>query len=319
MLAVLAATTVMAQSLAALPDDIGTHTESFMRLYRRRDVKLDTMNTNSPDDSAQPSSFVFDNIGHFAWSIEDVKLAGKPCKLYKTESIWKYKKDVKQTAMTDYHIASVFADYWLDLDGNLVRSVSNFKDEATVSAWKFVTVEADYGKASIKVKTIRDGVLENQEFFPVNFEMDACRSLFTPMLEGGLVKRRERLNAVVHPYTGLPYRFLTKVRGRFEGHFFLLPQEGYWLEVEGSEGTATPYVTRQGQLIRVDLPDKFDAYLEVGPLYPERYKWGKFDIQDWNKPAWSTNPDRPKYKTLITPVLLNNPRLLMPVPSVLAR
>ncbi|MEA2553551.1 MAG: hypothetical protein QOJ65_1727, partial [Fimbriimonadaceae bacterium] len=224
---------------------------------------------------------------------------------------------VPNTAMREYREASYTMLFLVGMDGMPIHTESHFRDMAESGKAKIVDVSAEYRSDHIDVVVITDGYKERQQIYP-SFGMERFSGMFEPMIFSGLVQQSERDCAVLHPYTGMPYEFKLRIRQRWTGHYFGLPQEGYCVEAVGSQGNNKSYVTRQGQLIRVDLPDQMDASLELGPSGEETRHWGRFATKDWNRSTEETNPLRPKYNTLAVPVLFDKPRLLFPVPCVLS-
>lgn len=296
---------------------IGTQPETILALYQRRRILLNTFERSSPDDVA-PTSLAVDRVGLMSWAVEDEEIDGRPHKRFSGDCKWRYKKNRPNTAITDFFQASAEYYAWVDLDGTLKRTESDFRIEGSKAGEERSTsVVAIYRKNDIDVTVTREGVTTRTILTP-RLGMEPFQRLFEPTIKDGMVAQPERQLAIMHPVTGTPYEFRIHARGRWQGHFFFLPQEGYYMDVKGSEGTSTMFVTRQGQLIRVDLPLNHDLYLESGPLEPERRDWGTFEIEDWKRKVFETHPGRVRYTSLITPVVLAGSRLVMPVPCVLA-
>lgn len=296
--------------------DIGSQSDTLLVVYKEMSQAVSGMQGSTSKD-VQGTSLAYKREGMMGYSVIDGGLAGTPCKIYKGDGDWAYKTSVKNSAHYEYHTASFKMTYYVGLDGVPIHTESHFQDEGE-SSLTYTDVKADYRRDHIDVTIDKDGYESKTQVYP-NYGMERYAAMFEPMIRSGLVQSRDRDCVFLHPYTGMPFEFHLHLKSRFTGHYFFLPQAGYTIEVTSKEGEGTMYVTRQGQLIKMDLPDRHDASLESGPLADERKDWGQFNLTDWDKAVEETNPERPKYTTLIAPVLLTNPRLLFPVPCVIAQ
>lgn len=297
-----------AQQISARKEGPSGHIQ--LSIYKRQMVDLYAAPTLSPSES-YGKSVNYDRLGRCSWTVIDGGVGGVPCKIYKCEGTWRY--SVPNTAIKDE--VQFKATYLIHLDGMPMRSESHFWD-ASLRTAKTIDVIANYARDHIDVTVNKDGTSEKFSYYP-KFGMERFAGMFEPLMRSGLIQGAEMDCAVIHPYTGVPYEFKIKVGARFTGSYFSLPQAGYCLDIEGAEGTSRAYLTRQGQLLKMEMPNKVDAFLESGPLAPERQGWGIFRVSDWDKATEETNPDRPTYHTLVAPVLFKNPNILFPVPCAL--
>lgn len=321
------------QTPGSKPDDIGIQQPNLMVIYKERTVLLNYFGTPTSGSGGQSSengsghgsdrvdsgqSVAYDRVGLVNWSVNDGGIQGVPCKIYKGDGTWNYSTLTKKDGV-HFHEASYTMLYDIGLDGVPIHSESHFQDvkDADDEHARVVDVSAEYQFDHIVVTTTKNGVADKEEVYP-SFGMDRFATMFQPLIQSGIVQDAERDCAVIHPYTGLPYEFKLKVAGHFTGQYFFLPQEGYCIDVVGPQGTTSAFVTRQGQLIKEDLPNRVDAALELGPNVDERTGWGHFSVTDWSRSTEETNPERPKYNTLAIPVLFNNPKILFPVPCLVA-
>ncbi len=313
-------------------DDIGIQGPTILVIYKERSVlatgvpvpSSESRGSGGHSDSIKRrndagTSLSYDRVGLINWSVNDGGINGVPCKIYRGDGEWHYETHTNKDGI-NYHLASYSMLYYIGLDGLPMHSESHFEDvkNADDSKARIVDVSAEYKTDHIDVTIKKNGVVDKQELYP-SFGMERFANMFLPLIRSGIVQEPERDCAVLHPYTGLPYEFKLKVRGHFSGQYFFLPQEGYCVDVVGAEGQGSAYVTRQGQLIQEELPNRESAILEMGPDVDQRSGWGHFSVTDWNKSTDETNPERPKYNTLAIPVLFNNPPLLFPVPCVVAK
>ena len=285
-----------------------------LAIYQEHAVFLNGVSGASTQDT-KGQSMRFDRLGQLTWNVVDGGLKGVPCKLFTGETFWNYKTTEKNSALKDYHTAKVEFAFDIGLDGVPIHTESHFSDIADRSM-KTVDVVADYGNDHIDETITKDGVVEKQTLYP-SFGMELFAGMFDPIMRSGLIQHDKMDCAVLHPFTGQPYLFKLSVRSRFTGYFFFLNQAGYCVDVNGAEGDARAYLTRQGQLLQVDLSKKISASLELGPMADERRGWGTFDVRDWDKSTDETNPERPVYHTLAIPIPFKNPNILFPVPCAL--
>ena len=258
-------------------------------------------------------------VGSCNFNVLDGGIQGVPCKLYYSEGSWSYKAKPKKGSRNGFledRNAKFRASYQVGMDGLPIHSESHFLDTNDDGDERTVDVEADYGKDLIKETISRNGLSEKRTLFPAG-GMEQFAAMFDPIMSQGLIQQSEMDCIALHPYTGDPYTFKIKVRSRFMGDFFSLPQAGYCLDVDGAESDERLYLTRQGQLLKVDLPNRFFAFQLEEPLAPERMGWGSFKVSDWDKTTDITNPERPVYHTWIVPVMFKNPNILIPVPCAL--
>lgn len=287
---------------------------TMLAIYKERQVLSNAMNGGKQDD-IKGKSLSYDRLGTCGWQILDGGLQGIPCTIYKGKSLWNFKTSMRNTARVDFHQAQLITTYYVGLDGVPLRSESRFTDDSDRD-YKTIDIVAIYKRDSIDETITKDGVSTHIELHP-SFGMERFAGMFEPLMRSGLIQQPEMDCAVLHPYTGVPYEFKLKVKSRFTGQYFFLPQAGYCIEILGDEGNGTAYLTRQGQLIQVTLPSNIDACLESGPLAEERNGWGTFHVTDWSRTTDETNPERPTYHTSVIPVLFNNPPVLYPVPCAL--
>jgi hypothetical protein len=300
----------LASQQTPAPHD-GPSGTSLLAIYQEHAVYLNGVQPLG----GQGQSLRYDRLGDCSWKVLDGGVKGVPCTIYKCDGIWNYKTTIRNTAMRDYHEVGFTSLFDVGLDGIPIHSESHFQDVTEHKA-RVVDVVADYTADHIDETVTTDGQSFKQALYPT-FGMERFAGMFEPIMRSGLIQHDSMDCAVLHPYTGEPYLFTLKVKSRFTGHYFSLPQAGYCIEILGAQGNGRAFLSRQGQLLKVDLGNKIDASMEEAPLAPERAGWGTFDITDWDKASDETNPERPTYHTLVVPVLFKDPHILFPVPCAL--
>lgn len=264
----------------------------------------------------ETSSMLFSSVGYTEWSVNDGGVQGVPCKIYKADGLWSYEQNDPKKGV-DHHTASFRSLAYIGIDGMPISTESDFHDDCEFNRDVDIHVMTRYYKHHYNSKVTRNGVTRVLEMWP-NFGMEKFGGMDAPMILDGLVQTKVRKGAFIHPYTGTPVEFETQIGGRFRGTYFFEPQEGYYLDVISDSGTQRAYVTRQGQMIKVDLGNKYDASLQIGMMRKEWEGWGKFDLGNWDMPTSEANPNRPHFKSIGLPILLKEPHLLYVLPCVVA-
>ena len=285
-----------------------------LTVYQEHKVFLNGLQGASKGD-IQGQSLRYDRIGTCTWEVSDGGSQGIPCKVYDGSGEWNYEISKKNSAIKNHHVAQFTMQYFVGLDGMPIHSVSHFTDVSEDDS-NIVDIIANYKSDHIDEKITKNGQSESVSMYPT-FGMERFAGMFEPLMRSGLIQHDHMDCAVIHPCTGTPYEFTLQVHSRFTGTYFFLPQAGYCIDIDGAEGTGRAFLTRQGQLLQVNLPDHMSADLEEGYLADERNGWGNFSVMDWDKSTDETNPERPQYHTLAIPILFKDDHVLFPVPCAL--
>jgi hypothetical protein len=298
------------QKAALQGPETGGQKNTLLGIYRELSQKSQKSN------GFETSSILFSSVGYSEWSVNDGGLGGVPCKIYKADGMWSYEqKDPKRGV--DHHTASFRSAAYIGLDGVPITTESDFHDDCEFKKNVDIHVLTRYFKDHYRSTVTRNGKQNVLEMWP-KFGMEKFGGMQAPMILDGLVQAKSRKGAFIHPYTGIPVEFDIEIGGRFRGSYFFEPQEGYFVDITSGSGTQRAYVTRQGQMIKIDLGNKYDASLQVGMMRKEWEGWGKFDLGNWDLPTSEANPNRPHFKAIGMPILIDNPRLLILVPCVVA-
>ena len=277
-------------------------------VYLNSDVDMQDPNT--------PHGVTYDCLGLCSWSVSDGRLHGTYCKLYDGESNWNYTTTDPKTSAITHHAADLKVHFEVDEDtGRVAYSESHFLDNSDKGDYT-IDLIATYKKDYVDETISNNGNSYKTTVYPTD-GMGSFSAMFQPMMTNGLISQKEVVCDIIHPFTGMPYKLKVSVTGRFTGQYFFLPQEGYSFDVEGAEGNETGYLTREGQLLKCDMENKVDIEMMEGPLVDERRDWGHFDTKQWNQTADDSNPLRPLYHSLVLPVPIKNPRMVVPVPFTL--
>lgn len=254
-------------------------------------------------------------MGDVSFSVQNSIWKGKACKYFQGVSNWEYHPPVKNKKVIFKPRLYVFAQ--VSPEGKLLHMTTAYNGFGIAPA---VQIEATFHDDSIDV-TKTEGANSTQTTLYPTFSMELFDHLFDPLIKDGLVVRKERKLAFLHPVTGAPCFIDLSLGGRFDGKHEFRRYEGYKIDVSSpdSKAKAVSFVTRQGQLLQVNLPENHDAIAYTHVSNVEELNWGKFNSTDWDLPASQTHPKRTRYHTMGVPVLLTNPSyILLPLPYALA-
>ena len=252
--------------------------------------------------------------GQMSFAMHDSTWNGQPCKYFEGRSDFEYHPNVKNKKVLFKPRLYVFAQ--LTPSGRLLHMNTAYNGFGAP-----VQIDAVFNKDSVDITKTVGVEITKSSFFPT-FSMDLFDHLFDPFFRDGLVVNdKDRQIAFFHPITGAPCTVTASLRGRFMGEHEYRKYEGYKVEVTSPDtpSKATTFITRQGEMLQVLMPENQDAiaYSSLSPS--EERNWGKFMPGDWDKPASVTQPYRTRYRTFAIPVLLTNPTyMLMPLPFAVA-
>lgn len=297
---------------AATP--VGNQPESLLAIYHRTVTVIDPakMQRNERGEWAGAPSYNSERVGYFAWSMTDSKFEGAPCKLFKGDSTWRYRVRRGRNVPDLVFNPKIYVNAWLSPAGKLLRMTTAYAGIGLP-----IQTDATFKADGIELTMIAGKTLKKTTLYPAN-GMDKFDHFFEPFTQDGLVTSRARSYTIIHPLTGAPLDFSVTEFGQFRGKMLDLPHEGHKFKIWNKEGAAIALVSRQGQLLQVNLPRSHDAVYEVAPSNETRRIWGRFQSTDWEKPSSKAHPQRPRLRTLMVPVVIDNPLLIVPVPVALA-
>jgi hypothetical protein len=262
---------------------------------------------------AKPMTDTVLPVGGVSWSVENTNLEGAPCLLFRGESKWQTRVKDRRGRPTKVVLKpTLYFFSWVSPEGRLLKTSTSFAGFGTP-----VQVEAIYGERSIEMTRVQGTDVQRTTLFP-KFAMERFHGLFEPLVHDGLEVKKEHVLAFLHPLTAAPVVIKVQIDGRFQGRMYDVRWEGYRIKTLGPEGSATQLVSREGQLLQLEMPDKHEAQNYASLTNTEMRAWGRFAPGDWQKPVSTATPQRPRWQALMVPIMLKDPRMVYPVPYAVA-
>lgn len=254
------------------------------------------------------------HMGEVSWSVQNATLAGAPCKLFRGNSRWIVRpRGVKNKTVV--FTPTLYSFAWISPEGRLLRTSTSYAGLGAA-----VQVEAMYHGDSIDLTKTEGRNVFQTTLYP-KFSMSLFDNLFDPLMRDGLVESQGRDLAFLHPVTGAPVVIHVGVGARFQGKLQFREYEGYRFETTSPDGgfKIGMMVSREGQALQLDLPDKTDAVSYLDVSHTDELKWGRFKNTDWEVPASRAQPGRQRYRTMGVPIYLIKPTpLVVPIPYAIA-
>jgi hypothetical protein len=196
-------------------------------------------------------------VGHIDTFIKDVTFDGKPAKHYSSTAIFAPKiNEPPQQRIRKY-------ETWLDPATGRVLRV-----KGTYSAWR-TEIEADavFKKDEVEV-TVRDqkGV-RTSTFYPAE-GVESFVNPFTKLM-AEMDKDRKEVTFNTYDITNAGIRkYTARVIGKWKAEISNNKYSGATIEVNGADGKLIFYVSTEGEVFEIDLPDGAKIYAQVFSAWP---------------------------------------------------
>jgi len=209
----------------------------------RREKEVDTQFT--PNKILGPALFTY-SLGYVRWTCSDGKLFEKPCRILKMEGVTKGSNQTK-TKTIEYATRND-TTYWITPEGKLLRQSVHLRGpddnkDAECVFW------ADHIEVSVIDKRGR----RSFTVYP-NVDLSLVDLQFKPMLEGEKVILGQKEYLVFEPFSQAFLKYKATAYGQFHGTWLATKFDGTHVDIEGPTGTATVFVSKEGDLVKVDLP-----------------------------------------------------------------
>ena len=313
MLAAVGMVLAWSQGTPALPD-VGVQQQVTMPIIRHVPAGYD------PERQLKDGRFVFGTqdvevqMGEVSWSMQNATLNGAPCKLFRGNSRWIF-RPAKVKNKKIVFTPTLYSFAWISPEGRLLKSSTSYAGLGAA-----VQVEAVYRPDSVDITKTEGRNISQTTLYP-KFPMSLFDRLFDPLMKDGLIQSQGRDLAFLHPVTGAPVVVHIGVGNRFQGKLQFREYEGYRFESTSPDGgfKAGMMVSRHGQALQIDLPEKTDAVAYLDVTHLEEQRWGKFKSTDWSVAASQAQPGRARFTTMGMPIYLINPTpLVVPIPYAVA-
>jgi hypothetical protein len=205
---------------------------------------------------APPSNFDY-SIGYVSWSVTDGELFNKPCRILKTEGTTKGEYVTKLKRYP--YVCQNTTTYWILPDGKLLRqSVELIDPDSKRHA------EAVFWSDHIEVSIADAKNSRSFTIFP-NIDLSLLDAQFKPMIDAGKIVQAYKEYYKFDPFTQAFTKYKASVTGTFHGSWLATKFEGPHVEIEGPKDLETVYVSKEDDLIKVDLPQNTSIVMEYLP------------------------------------------------------
>lgn len=286
--------------------------QATLTMFRNKDFYVNFLGNDRVYDKMNPNVVDSDNIGVVSWSVKNSNLNGKPCKLFTSESTWRFFLR-NRDGSRQWFAPRVYVMAHIDSEaGKLLRTQTSYAGYGDP-----IQVTAVYQEDKIVSTVTKGRHIDTQEIYP-NAELSDFDNIFTPLLRNGLVVKKSHKFLMIDPYTGFPLEVKLEAGQRFQGKMFDAPMQGYRVRSISKYGEMESFISRAGQLLRVQTGKEYEGRANEAPTYSEIKSWKQFLPGDWNRPFSEVDPNRRRFVTYMAPVLLENPKLMVPWPCIVA-
>ncbi|MDR3690298.1 MAG: hypothetical protein P4L46_13030 [Fimbriimonas sp.] len=205
---------------------------------------------------APPSSFVYSK-GYVRWSVTDGMLFNKSCRILKSEGLTKG-EIILRTRRVPY-ACTYRESYWILPDGKLLRQSAEQEDP-----YGKRHAEAVFWPDHIDVSVVDSKHTKSFSMYP-NVDMKLLDAQFKPMVDSGKIITDLKEYYTFDPFTQGFTKYKATVTGTFHGSWLATKFEGPHIEIDGPKQTQMVYVSKENDLIKVDLPDHLSIVLDFLP------------------------------------------------------
>ena len=195
--------------------------------------------------------------GYVRWSVKEGTIFSKPCLIIKTDGTTKGEIRTK-TKRFEYANQNT-TTWWVQTDGKLIRqSVQLNGPEGQKHA------EAVFWPDHIEVSVSDGGRNKSFTMYP-NIDMTFIHAMFKPMVEGDKITVNYKEFYTFDPFTQQFTKFKAYVSGNFKGTWLGEKFEGKHFNIESEKLAQVAFLSKENDLIKVDLPDNTSIVLNFLP------------------------------------------------------
>lgn len=211
--------------------------------------------------TSQPIGYKDVLIGYTGWSVTPAVIGSTPCVALSSKS---HRNQAYARGKTIFELRHQAERTWYITDeGKIVAESCEYK--LATGTWK---MDATYGAEDYTVTLTAPGQRPRTVTRSPGIGMDVlATSAFEPMLKPDptgksiTVLKREKEFWLLDPFTGMPVMLKAQVRGSFTANIFRREWRGPEVEFSGYREPFTAWVTHEGVLMRVKMPE--GVYLEI--------------------------------------------------------
>ncbi len=191
-----------------------------------------------------PTYFEEIRIGHIDVKVQDEVMNGVPCKKYTSTAFFSPKPGGPPVPKIRHYVT------WVAPDGRIVRVFMQY-----TAFRKNIAADATFRDDEISIQVTESAKTRSATLFAGS---GGPKSFVNPFLElmAEADKHRKKVEfQALECTTGGIVQYKALVVGKWKGDIANKVFEGRVIEVDGPEGKLLLYVSQQGELIQIDLPD----------------------------------------------------------------
>jgi len=204
-----------------------------------------------------PSETIEFSKGYVYWSVTDGKLNDKPCRIIKTEGMTKGALPTKTQRIN--YVSKNTTTWWVQPDGKLLQETVEIIDPTGTRQ-----AEVVYASGEVDVSLTVNDRKQSYSLFP-NIDMSLLDSQFKPMIEAGKIVLPIKEFVKFDPFSQSFTHYKAMVSGTFHLTFMATKFEGMHVDIEGPKDNQIAYVSKDNDLVRVDLPSHLFLVLDTLP------------------------------------------------------
>jgi len=210
----------------------------------------------TPHKILGPSNMVYAQ-GYVRWSVIDGNLFDKPCRIIKMDGITKG-ENVFKINKIQYSTRNT-TTYWVALDGKLLRQSVHLLDPTGPKV-----AECVFWSDHIEVSVADQKGRRSFTVYP-KVDLSLIDLQFRPMIVADKIVLSYKEYFAFDPFDQSFTKYKASVGGSFHGSFLATKFDGLHVDIEGPKGVVKAFVSKEGDLIKVDFPKDQSLVLNYLP------------------------------------------------------
>ena len=196
-------------------------------------------------------------LGYVRWSVTDGKLFDTPCRILKMDGVTKGENRTKTKNIT-YGTQNT-TTYWITQTGKLLRQSVHLIDPEEVKV-----AECVYWSDHIEV-SVSDARGRRSFTVNPNIDLSLIDNQFKPMIADNKIILAYKEYYVFEPFSQAFIKYKATAAGTFHGSWLATKFEGMHVDIEGPKGTTSVLVSKEGDLVKAEMPDNRSLVLNNLP------------------------------------------------------
>jgi len=185
--------------------------------------------------------------GYVRWEVKDGALFDKPCRILKTEGITRGTNKTKLKVLE--YATRNSTTYWITPEGKLLRQSVTLVDPRETK-----TAECVFWSDHVEVSTSDKRGRRAFTVYP-NIDLSLVDLQFKPMIQDNKIVLPKKEYYAFEPFSQAFLKYTATVAGEFHGTWLGTKFDGTHVDIVGPKGTQTTvYISKEGDLVKVDLP-----------------------------------------------------------------